>query len=466
MKRFAILILLVLVSCTRYLDVKPRGYDIPTSLSQYEGLLYGQEYFMLDEVFEFMSFEFTTDSDGYGNAYANMGSDICNAYCWKKDIFLSDENCGEWNKPASFLYPMNVVIAEVMGASDGTTEQKKAVLAEARMIRAWMTFLMAQFFGNPYDPATASSDPCVPIITSASTMETEYPRKTVAQVYAFILDEMREAIGDLPDGKEHFLRVFRPTGNAMLGKVLWMMGDYDAALPYLKDAYEGALAGGCALLDYNTLIKEDNTLNLPTDWQQNTEYMFLFEAMPRLWLGVYTSYYNSAIFSIKKEVLQHYFSTGDTRLSQLTGLPSGKSGYPALSPGQTYSANTSGMISNFGIGLPDVYLMYAECLARTGDDGESARILQEFRSHRMAATDAAVSGDLVKSSVEERIREYMGFGNTWFDTRRLWNDPLFQYMKDWYTHTDGVNEYTLTRDRLTMEIPPVVLGWHPEYANN
>ena len=70
------------------------------------------------------------------------------------------------------------------------------------------------------------------------------------------------------------------------------------------------------------------------------------------------------------------------------------------------------------------------------------------------------------AAVEERMREFIGFGNSWFDMRRLWNDPDFQYMKAWYTHTDGTTEYTLSADRLVMEIPPVILSWHPEYANN
>lgn len=467
MRKFILLFAIITaVSCTKYLDVKPRGYDIPTTLAQYEGMIYGQEYSLMDEVFEYMSFEFTTDASGYAAAYANMGRDICNAYCWKKDIFLPDEKCGEWNYPASFLYPMNVIIAEVMDAEDGTPQERKAVLAEARMVRAWMLFTMAQFFGKPYNAATAASDPCIPLITRASTLDTDFPRESVATIYEFILKEMREALPDLPEGTEHLRRIFRPTGAAMLGKVLWMTGDYEAAEPLLRDALEGALGSGCALLDYNALIQEDGLLNLPTDWLRNTEYLFLFETMARLLPAVYTTYYNSTLFSLKPELLERFYRSGDTRLAQITGIPSGRSGYPALQAGQTYAANTSNMLTNMGIGLPDVYLMEAECLARTGKEAEAAALLEEFRRCRMDPADAPVPGDPVVAAVEERIREYMGFGNLWMDMRRLWNDPSFQYLKNWYTHTDGETVYTLTEDRLVMEIPPVILSWHPEYANN
>lgn len=456
---------LAALSCTDYLNVKPRGYDIPTTLDQYTGLIYGKEYAYMDEVFEYMAFEFAADADGFSNAYANMGRAKSRAFCWEKDIFLPDENCGEWNSPTSFLYGLNVTIAEVMDASDGTEKERLAVQSEARMLRAWLHFMMAQNFGKPYDAATAASDRCIPIITTASTIDASFPMHTVKEVYDFILTEMEEAIPNLSEEPEHFSRVFRATGEAMLGKVLWMTGRYEEAEPILADALQHALAQGCSLLDFNTLLTEDGNLTYPTDWVQNPEYLFLIDAMPRLWLAVYTTYYNSAIFTIREDVLFHYFKAGDLRLTQLTGVRSGKTAYTSFKPGDQYSANINNMITNLGLSLPDVYLMYAEVLARNGKTSEAASLLEEFRSKRMDPAKASVTEpDLVVAAVEERMREYIGFGNSWYDTRRLWNDPKFQYMKSYYTRTDGTNTYTLTEDRLTMEIPPVVLSWHPEYS--
>ena len=127
--------------------------------------------------------------------------------------------------------------------------------------------------------------------------------------------------------------------------------------------------------------------------------------------------------------------------------------------------------TNFGITTPDLFLMYAECLARTGNDDEAAALLEELRAARMPAANAAVpaslSGDeLVRYAVAERMRENLGYGASWFDMRRLWADPLFQDMKQWYVHTDGVQEYTLTEQRLVMRIPPSVMIWHDDYVNN
>ena len=147
--------LIMLAGCEDYLDVKPRGYDVAEKVSHYEGLLYGTETIMLDEVFPYMCFEWETNSEAYENVYSLMGADVTNAYKWEENIFRPDENCGEWNHFAGLLYPMNVVVNGVNDAVDGTPEQKRALYAEARVLRAYMTFMMAQFFGEPYNAAKA-----------------------------------------------------------------------------------------------------------------------------------------------------------------------------------------------------------------------------------------------------------------------------------------------------------------------
>ena len=60
----------MLAGCEDYLDVKPRGYDVAEKVSHYEGLLYGTETIMLDEVFPYMCFEWETNSEAYENVYS------------------------------------------------------------------------------------------------------------------------------------------------------------------------------------------------------------------------------------------------------------------------------------------------------------------------------------------------------------------------------------------------------------
>lgn len=464
-----IVLMVTAYGCSDYLGLKPRGYDVAEKLDHYEGLLYGSESFMLDEVFPFMSFEWTTDADAYANAYSLMGSDITNAYKWQADIFRPDENCGEWNFPASMLYPINIVANEVMSAEGGTEEEKKAILSEARVMRAYMTFFMAQCFGAPYDPATAGTDLCVPIITKASTTGNEFPRRTVKDVYDFIITEMTGSVPELPERPEHFSRAFRVTGQAMLGKVYWMMGDYESALEPLGKAMTGLNAAGCGFLDYNSM-EENGEIAYPSDDLLNPELIYNIKSMANIWPSMYPSYYGTILFALKTDILKRYYKANDLRLCFISGLSSGKTAFNRFDRNDTYYLNLSNFVANFGISVPDLYLMYAECLARTGSGADARTVLEEMRRNRMPSSEASVTAadgdDLIRFVLEERFREFIGYGNLWFDMRRLWEDPLFQDLKEMYTHTDGTSTYTLTKERLTMRIPPAIMEWHPEYTDN
>ena len=467
--------ILPLCGCTDWLMVQPRGVEVPSGIEHYEGLLYGTELVTIREVFPYMCFENTCDREGYENMFTLAGESACNAYLWKDDIFRRDEECTEWNFPASSMYTVNVVVNGVMQAEDGTDEEKLAVLSEARMVRAYMHFLMAQFFGKPYDPATASQDLCVPIITTASTTETDFPRRTVEDVYGFILKEMEESVGNLPDRVHHHKRVFRTAGYAMLGKVYWMMGRYEDALEPFGKAIETlrSTSADGIFLDYNSMVS-DGRITYPTDDRLNPEQIYNIESMYLLYHAMYPTYYGSTLIYIKPEAMQRYYTdTDDLRLTFISGMESGVSPYGGtFDMNEKYHFEINRIVTNIGITSPDLYLMYAECLARTEHESDAVALLEELRSRRLPSGQAAVpaessSGDaLVKFSLEERMRENLGYGLSWFDMRRLWNDPLFQDMKQMYVHTDGEQEYTLSEQRLVMRIPPAILAWHPDYTDN
>lgn len=457
---------LLLTSCTDYLGIKPRGYDVASRVEQYEGLIFGSDPMWAWEVFPYMAFEQTVcDADAYALAYSATRPSICNAYKWEADIYRPDDECAEWNGPSNMLYPLNVVINGVMDAENGTEEKKLALRSEARVIRAYYTFLMAQFFGAPYNPATAASDPCVPIITKASTIDNDFKRSSVAEVYDFVIGEMEESLPYLPDEQEHISRAFKLTGYVMLGKVYWMMGEWKKADEMFAEAMKAVDNSGCSMMDYSTLMVGGEMI-YPADDLENPELIFNLKLITNLINAVYAVYYGTPTFTIKTEVMKKYFSKGDLRLCLYSGINSGKTAYNSFSASDIYYVNLTKLMGNIGITLPDFYIMYAETAARTGKEELARELLQKVRINRMDASQAVVAAsgdDLVRFAVEEGFREHIGYGNNWFDMRRLWNDPLFQDLKKMYVHTDGETDYTLTEDRLVMRIPPSVLQWHPDF---
>lgn len=463
MKKYIIILAaaLTLCSCTDYLNVKPRGYDIASKLEHYEGLLYGTELFLMDNSFPYMSMECYTDADGYANAYSQVGNHVCNGYKWNPDVYREDETCGEWNSFTTLLYNYNVIISEVMDAEDGTPEEKLAIQSEARMLRAWCTFMMSQFFGE------------VPIVKVASTMDNKFELSSIDQVNEFVVSEMKESVEHLQDVPEHFLRIFKTTGYGLYGKVLFQLGKYDeatAALQTCLDLLKNQPAFG--LRDYRPLMKADGEMDYNISAETNPELLFYVANMPRLWDSVYAAMYNLLMFGVRNDLLEMFFTDKkDTRLAFHSSVSTGVSAYKKYVATQTYAANMSNIVTNVGLALPEIYTMQAECLARKGDLNGATDLLLALRTFRMDDGHAAIPAtvvtkdDYVRFAFEERMREQFGFGTSWFDMKRLWNDPLFQYLKPLYVHTVGSETYTFSEKALYINYPPTLLAWHPEYEN-
>jgi len=462
MKKIIILsaMTLMLGACTKYLDVKPRGYDIASRIEHYKGLLYGTAPAFMDVAFPYMCMECYTDVDGYNNAYSQIGNHACNGYKWASVVYREDEICGEWNNITINLYNYNIVIAEVMDAEDGTEEEKLALLSEARMLRAWCTYMMSTFFGE------------VPIIKTASTMDGDFQLHSVEEVYKFVLSEMAESVETLADEPEHYLRVFKPTGYGLYGKVLFMMGRYEEASEQLAKCLELLdKQSTMVLMDYRTMMQPDGSIDYQQRADVNTEHLFYAMAMPRLWDCVYAAMYNMLMFGVRNDLLERFFhDKKDCRLAFHSAVSSGVTAYKKYSAKEVYAANMSNIASNLGLDLSEVYTMQAECLARAGKTDESAALLLELRTNRMDEGHAGIpstvvsADDYVRFAFEERMREQFGFGTSWLDMKRLWADPLFQDLQPLYVHTVGEEIYTLTEDRLYLKYPPTVLAWHPEYV--
>lgn len=464
MKRSIILSVsvLLLCSCTDYLNVKPRGYDIASRIEHYEGLLYGKDMALMNTSYSYRSMECLTDEDGYANAYSQIGSYVCNSFKWNQQVYREDEICGEWNVFSGLLYHYNVVISEVMDAEGGTEEYRRAILSEARMLRAWCTFMMSSFFGE------------VPIVQKASTLENSFELSSVEEINEFVVNEMAESVAYLQDVPEHYLRVFRPSGYGLYGKMLFMLGAYDRAEAALKQCLDLLKdQPDFGLIDFRPLMDANGDIDYPVRADVNPERLFYVVDMPRLWSSVYASMYNMLMFGVRNDLLERFFpDRHDCRLAFHSAISNGVSAYKKYSSKEVYAANMANIATNIGLDLAEVYTMYAECLARKGDKEGASAILLELRRHRMDEGHEAIPAtvvtqdDYIRFAFEERMREQFGFGTSWFDMKRLWNDPLFQYLKPLYKHEVGSESYSLTEDALYMDYPPTVLAWHPEYAKS
>lgn len=475
-----------LSGCKKFLDVKPKGRDIPAKIEHYDGMFnntlltqvtYTQVSSIGTKLLEntlyniFMTDELMATKTSLGF----MDYMMTQAYSWKPDIFNEEDNACEWATMYQQIYTYNVIANEVMDADGGTAELKKQLLAEARASRALRYLVLAQYFGKPYNSATAALDLCVPIITEADLNQKGLNRNTVKEVYDFVIKELEESCPDLRKMTFHPLRVAQSAGWFFLGKAYWYKGDYENARLVLSKALETSAdnAIGLTLYDYNTMVTQwGYKAATPYSWTtgfpannngSNKEVIYNLQYS----VSSITTPADPVLFVKPQHML--VYSANDQRrkfFSDRSRTNVALEGFRRL-PART--------VFSLGADMPDLYLMLIECQARSANQAvqlEARANLLEFRKKRMPVAEAGIPATvsnqeaLIRFVVQERQREYLMTGMRWFDMRRLWNDPLFQDDKTGFTHTDGTATYSLSANRLLYRIPAKIKAFHPEWIDN
>ena len=458
------------ISCKKsFLEVLPKGKVVAVSYKDYELLLNNPDLLNVGTDAQLMLGDEVTDAEPYYNGLTLREQRL---FSWSDEVYQPDEESPETSGPLANIYTYNKIINEVMDAPDGTPEQKKRILAEALAGRAWTYFLLINYYGKPYQEATAASDPGFPVITTADITVNHFSRASVQEVYDLIIADLQKAMPDLSAQVFHRLRMSRPAAQAVLGKVYVFMHRYESALPLLESALQGLTTSQVPvqLYDYNKTFAPDGIF-MPVDIF-GPNYPLTSDNQEVVYLRQFSNFH--VLFNtlqVTGETVALY-APSDLRLLlySKTPFPSGDA-FPAGS-----QRRTAPSIVPFGAGVPEIYLLIAECKARMKDLGGAVTALEQLRRNRMPPVDAAVpaeaAGDqmkLLQFVMEERLREFAGLGVRWFDMRRLSVDPLFSNQA--YTHTlhhaDGTTTvYHLKPERFVLKIPPKILLANPGMEDN
>lgn len=469
--------------CDSFLDDQPRGYAIAETTDDYDGMFNTIEFMnmnMADYTF-WLSDDIQLTPECITNlpstVYDYKPNSILRAFQYKNDVYEVTESCSAWESCYKNVYTFNTIANGVMESADGTEAQKKAIRAEARVSRAWMHFILAQMFSKPYNKDYAETELTIPIVTEADSNQKNFTRATMKELYDFIVKEMEESCGDMPVRKEHRYRAYRQTCYTLLGKVYWMMGEYEKALEPLRIAYEASLSDNSTihLVNYNELQEkygyreltptemsdEEGTTDaflLPYTWA-NVEVFWIkqctsFGGVYRWADGIVTYYLNPKYYSL--------FDEYDLRRNLIPTKDA--DGNPTPYPVGCIRDKTA----NYGAELAELYLLLAECEARVGSEDEARALLKEFRSYRVLTGHEDVPetvktrDELIRFCLDEQHREFLGRVMRYYNLRRLWNDPLFQSEKP-ISHSDGTNTYTMTEDNLYLQLPESVLKWNESW---
>ncbi len=389
-------------------------------------------------------------------------------------VYEPDEDAAEMLEMKN-IYSFNKVVNEVMNSTGGTLEQKRSIRAEGMANRAWCYFSLINYYGKPYSEESSSTDPGFPIVTEADVTNTKFERASVEEVYNFIINDLLEAIPDLPENALHPLRMSKAAARGLLGKIYVFMGKFNDALPYLDAAFAGLASStfAVALYDYNATFGPGGEFlpigllgpTYPTV-PNNREALY-----DRAFLNYWAFFSNELVLTPRAQAL---YGATDLRLNFFSPEAIfGAGAYPnnmlrRMGPAQT----------EIGINIPELYLLRAECRARTNNLSGAVADVETLRKNRMPNTDASVPPSIASNQnalvifiLEERIREFALKGHRWFDMRRLSVDPVYSstvnYSHDLYDASGNVKEtFTLKPERFQLRFPQKIIGQNPGMKNN
>ncbi|MBO9732105.1 MAG: RagB/SusD family nutrient uptake outer membrane protein [Chitinophaga sp.] len=467
--------LMLMSACKKdFLEVNPKGVLVAEKTADYDQLLNALT------VVPITAYQVTGDEVAGVVPYLTGETlpENQKSFRWENDIYLPDATSMEWTAIMRVMYQYNKIINEVMNASGGSEAQRQSLKAEARACRAWGYFMMVNFYGAPYNEATAATDLAVPKVLTADVSQTKFTRATVKEIYDLIVEDLTGAIPYLPTALTNRIRMSKPAAEGLLGKVYAFMGQYDKALPQLNAAIND-LAGASIPIGLYDFQKEltpggaftpVSPITGPTRGNLNIDHEVLFL---RRTLNYFTYVFSGVVLNSKTAAL---YLPGDYRRAFLT--PNPLADFTHIYPNGMLRAWGSGAANNAGVSVPDIYLLRAECKSRGNDLAGAVADMEAFRNKRMPAGEAAIPAAIATDKValttfilNERIREFPIQGYRWFDMRRLSVDPVYKSTVGTthtvYDMTGAVKStYTLRPERLTFRIPLYIANANPDMPQN
>lgn len=464
MKKYIILLAssLLLFSCREYLDIVPKGYVIPASVTDYELLLIGGDggpnFTRNEDVLHLTNDNFYISSAEIGNTSNNLNTSFA-LYSWSNFRF-SDPTISNtaWNDAYKNIYTFNKIINEIDTATlevGDTEEARQRVKAQALYGRAYEYLFLVNTFCKQYTKTSAGTDYGVPLVLKADVTQTLPSRGTVAEVYNQIIGDLQMALQNLPAKAKILLLPSVGAGNALLARTYLYQSDYENAKKYAVIALEKK----SQIVDYT----QPDFSNFSLSIKNNEQYATHFMSQP-----------GNGYLSADAMELFPEDGTMDKRLfEQFIEIPVFENdefiGFQYLMGSYDYEFKGTTSVS-----VPEMMITLAETEARLGNAGAAIAILNNLRNNRIdgnvevSEADFPTSNSLLKFILEERRREMIYSNTRLFDLKRQNLEPAFA--KTTLHKIEGKSPLSFTAapntNQLVIPIPAQVLKFNPGMPQN
>ncbi len=446
-----IILLAALISftgCKKFLDVQPKDLKIAKTVKDYQDLMNGEGWSKptssnVGSGMELYWLEMLTDDVSEALATAPIPTDnkkhYSPFYIWRNNYDLtyidnatSSYNFDTWTWLYRVVNISNIVLEAHDKMEGGTVNEKQLLKAEALFSRALAFYYITNIWGEPYDPATASTAKGIPIKTTGYPELSSIPRNNVQQCYDQILSDLLAAETIVADP------TVTPTGNVfhvskeaveiLLSRIYLYMQNWEKA----KEFASKAIATKPALYDITT---ENFTTFTTSSFfnARNKEVLFSYHRNTKTALAaasyIFGTSQSASIYVVAQDLLNQY-TTADKRLNGFTNSIS------ARFFAKTMIQESGTTLFDYAIRTSEAYLNRAEAMAQLNDLTNSLNDVNALRAKRITGTSSVSFTDkaaLLNFIYQERRREFFFQGHRWFDLRRTTRPSITHF----YTPVNG-----------------------------
>ena len=464
------------VSCTDFLKETSQDEIKPTSANDYKELITGEIYNETNNTAVNTYLDIMTDDCEEFARNAFLGGDTRNAgfgyFTWQQNPELQVEGVlnsdNAWAHYYHQILMTNMILYDIDNMN-GTDQEKSLVKAEAHMIRAYAYYMLVNLYGEPYDPATASSALGVPINNLVGAQDVKFQRASVHDIYDIITDDCKAAINYFIAGGDNN-SIYRWNLNAarvFYARVCLYLRDWETAIKNVNEV----LAVKADLWNLNDKLSEGTeTAELFFFNSRNPEILFTFGYY-------YINYFATGAkgaYPASTDLLKTY-AAGDLRVDGEYGDASYDGAYIRLQGSSFLGGGTRNAqykyddasytsVHGQAIRTAEAYLIRAEANVNIGAVEDALDDLNTLRSYRMIPGSYTELSGLSQEEAlvevkAERRRELCFEQLRWFDLRR-WDRPsiIHTYTPD-LDNLNAVQYYRLEENdpAYTLPVPREVL---------
>lgn len=487
-------VILLMGSCKRFLDVKPKGKLIPSSVTDYDHLLDnsgtvelnfldGNKGSMLAHLGDNLEMTEGQGKVGYLlSGHPNL--ERYYAYIFRQPYKNPNTDDQFWSSGSQGIYPQisyfNNVIEGIRSIDQKTPEEAtigRISVAQALVARAWCYFNASMIYGPVYKPGGDNSAKTIPYLVDVDVNKPVPNLSTTEEVAARVLHELHEALPDLPVRSSWPSRANKATGHAMLAYYHLFTRQFDSVAYYANRAWTAAGNPEAVLYDYNKFKLADPSRPLTsllvsqqdafTNAVNSREILFYRATERDAGMGASLSYPSAELIALHDQARDLRFSF----------FYLNSAGYKTTMGG----GYDDGMrISNYrfrkmkltdGFSWPEILLMRAEGYARTNRLDLAIADLNTLRQYRFKTgtppLTVGTQDEVIRLVLEERRRELpIGGFKRFLDLKRFTLDKGKPWSKSRITHTIAGQTYSGTVDSKDFIVPisNVVLRFNPNWG--